>query len=151
MLNIQPYFRIDMKREIAIITIAGLWDQALALQYVQEVDRILDELSVHQIFPIVTLKQWSIPSLEILKLINQMNKKVQRHIQYKHSAIIPPRSHQKLFLKVTQQFNHEDTNIETKAFHSFQDAIFWGKSLGYNFDQVADDYSLQLQLRHQNN
>lgn len=144
----EPYFDMQQYGEIVLLSVGGLWDVPTARAYEQFVIQSLKSITNKRVFSIVSLRQWSLPPLEVLEIVNASNKFVKQNLSYEHHAIISPIRNRKLFTEISQDFNHGDMEIHTRSFLRYQEAVDWGKSLGYDFDQVPDDYIKQLEAKY---
>lgn len=141
-----PFFQIEVKGMIALANIQGEWTMETALQYQEEVRSKLRQYkgTSDKIFPITSLKYWSIPSLEILLKVNSINREISAEVEFKHNALLTPQKHLALFEEVVSQYNFENLEVEAKAFVRMKDALAWGESLGYGLNHIPLDYFEKL-------
>lgn len=140
MLKLDPYAHHFVSSEVYILFIGGLWDEPFTTAYIKEVKELMASHPNSQLFTLIDLQKWSLPSLEVLEKILNFNKFVAEQLDNTHIALILPPLKQRLFQEVTDDFINDYLPIEARPFTSFSKALGWGTELGYqkgaNFDEL---------------
>lgn len=135
----KPYFKIEVYGELAYVKMSGEWTVSTAIDYHNEVIRILESENKENVVSLTDMRGLILFSPEVSRITNMVNQYVAERLNFKHDALIVDGENLRLIESFVRRMNLKDTDVEVKAFKSIHNALHWLEDLSYDCSLFRDN------------